>query len=65
MDFGEFRRKVAYALGRDHQFDFSLEEEHRLKDIYETVYEDGKQEGYDLGHADGWQQGYDAGYDQI
>ena len=52
MRYEEFRKKLAYIIGREHQFDFTVEEEEKLKDLYEDVVKDSKYEGFNEGWAD-------------
>lgn len=56
MGFGEFRRKIAYMFGRSCQFDFTQEEETKLKDLYDEVYDLGEDKGYTRGFEDGIEQ---------
>ncbi len=53
MEFGEFRRKIAYLFGRSCQFDLTKEEETKLKDLYDEIYALGDDRGYDRGWEDG------------
>ena len=52
MRYEEFRKKLAYIIGREHQFDFTVEEEEKLKGLYEDVVEDSKDGGFNGGWAD-------------
>ena len=52
MRYEEFRKKLAYIIGREHQFDFTVEEEEKLKDLYEDVAKDSRDEGFNEGWAD-------------
>lgn len=52
MDYGEFRSRLSKIIGREHQFDFTVEEEEKLKDLYEDVVKDIKDEGFNDGWAD-------------
>lgn len=52
MRYEEFRKKLAYIIGREHQFDFTVEEEEKLKDLYEDVVEDSKHEGFNGSWSD-------------
>lgn len=53
MEFGEFRRKIAYMFGRSCQFDFTQEEELKLKDLYDEIYDLGEDIGYKMGFEEG------------
>ena len=53
MEFGEFRRKIAYMFGRSCQFDFTQEEETKLKDLYDEIYDLGEDIGYKRGFEEG------------
>jgi len=53
MEFGEFRRKIAYMFGRSCQFDFTQEEEMKLKYLYDEIYDLGEDRGYNRGFEDG------------
>ena len=64
MRYEEFRKKLAYIIGREHQFDFSTEEDMKLREIYDSVYEYGHDIGYKYGCENGYRNGYNDGLDE-